>query len=341
MTVRVCYHLTIPPSPWAACDALVQEVELLRAHFPGPLNHLYPTTRPGTRIPRLLWGLRHWPRLRRLERSITVHHIYNPDPYPFAILSLLRKPVIYTVSAGVRPADRRHAQRLAAIVRTLVVTTAAEREQLRRWGINNVAVVRPGIDLTRFSSSPPPPGLPPTLLMGSAPWTRDQFRTKGVDALLELARHWPELHLIFLWRGLLYREMQQRVHAAELGERVSVLNTQVEVGSVLSRAHAAVILATEKSLIKSYPHSLLEALAAGRPVIVWAQVPIAQDIRDAAAGITVTSLQASALKAAFQTILADYESYARRARLLSETFSQDGFLEQYAHLYHAAGGAHE
>ena len=45
------------------------------------------------------------------------------------------------------------------------------------------------------------------LLAGSAPWTREQFHSKGVDALLKVAQQVPSLRLIFLWRGLLLREV--------------------------------------------------------------------------------------------------------------------------------------
>ena len=35
--MSVLYHLTVPPSPLAACDAVAQEVETLLAHFGGEL----------------------------------------------------------------------------------------------------------------------------------------------------------------------------------------------------------------------------------------------------------------------------------------------------------------
>ncbi|MFP4396170.1 MAG: glycosyltransferase, partial [Anaerolineales bacterium] len=266
--MNILYHLTVPPSARAECDAVVQEVRALQAHFGGAIDHLYPGRQPGARFPRRFWGMMRWPLLRWAERRAVIHHIYNPDPYPFAILRGLRCPVIYTISAGIQARDAANARELAQRVQTLVVATERERERLRGWSIENARVVRPGIDLTRFSPAPPPAALPPTLLMGSAPWTREQFRTKGVDALLALAQRWPELHLVFLWRGILYEEMMRRVRATGLSDRVEVINERVDVSAVLARVHAAVILTTEEALIKAYPHSLLEALAAGRPVIV-------------------------------------------------------------------------
>lgn len=335
----VCYHLTIPASPWSACDAVVQEASALQARFGGMINHLYPSRRPGTRVPRFFWGVLRLPKVWQLERRIAVHHFYNPDPYPFAVLSRLHRPIVYTISAGVQPGDRRNAQRLAQLAQTLIVTTAAECELLRGWGIDNVAMVRPGMDLTHFSTAPLPPALPPTLLMGSAPWTREQFRTKGVDALLAMAQQWPELHLVFLWRGLLYAEMLRRVRALGLQNRVEVINRRVDVKAILAKVHAAVAVATGDAIIKSYPHSLLEALAAGRPVLVSAQIPMAQDVATATAGILIDSLESASLAHAFQAILDDYAAYSYQARALSTTFSLAHFLDDYATLYQDVTGA--
>ena len=331
--MHVCYHLTVPPSSWAACDAVVQEATALQVRFGGVINHLYPGRKPGTRFPRFFWGLPRLLRLRHLERQVTVHHIYNPDPYPFAILPWLRRPVVYTISAGVQAGDRQNAQRLARRVQVLVVATEIDRERLNAWGIDNVVVVSPGMDLARFSSASLPSELPPTLLMGSAPWTREQFHTKGVKALLAMAQSWPDLHLVFLWRGILYQEMMQRVRTLGLDDRVDVINWQVDVNTVLARVHAAVALATGDAIIKAYPHSLLEALAAGRPVIVGARIPLGMDVQMASAGVLLETLTVPALTHAFQTILNDYDGFAQRAAALGATFSLPHFLEQYADVY--------
>ena len=81
-------------------------------------------------------------------------------------------------------------------------------------------------------------------------------------------------------------------------------------------------------------------MAAGRPVIVWAQIPMAEDVRATGGGIVVESLQAVALVHAFQALLDDYGVYAQCAAALSTTFSQEHFLDQYATLYRSAGSLH-
>ncbi len=98
-------------------------------------------------------------------------------------------------------------RRLGAIV----VPSRSDLNALTRRGLTNTHLIRPGIDVTRFIDTPVPPGPEFVLLSGSAPWTRSQSRTKGVDALLEAAREMPELRLVFLWRGVLLLELVARV----------------------------------------------------------------------------------------------------------------------------------
>jgi len=308
----VLYHLTVPSSPLARCDAVVQEVRALRAHFGGDIVHLYPGRAPGTRFPRRWWGLHRLLYLLRIDQQVHCHHIYNPDPYPFAVLSWLRRPIIYTAAAGAQRAAPAMVRALARRCHTLVVATEDERTLLATWDVANVAVVRPGIELARFSYTPLPSGTSPTLLMASAPWTLAQFESKGVTTLLSLAQEMPDLHLVFLWRGVLVDEMRRRVRAAGLDSRVEVLDYQVDVNAILARVHATVVLAEGDAIIKAYPHSLLESLATGRPVLVSAGIPMAQDVTRAETGVVVESLAIAHLRVAVEQLLTDYSRYQKR-----------------------------
>jgi len=47
------------------------------------------------------------------------------------------------------------------------------------------------------------------------------------------------------------------------------------VNKTLVSVHAAITLADREGIIKVYPHSLLDALAAGKPVLVSRAIPMA------------------------------------------------------------------
>jgi glycosyltransferase involved in cell wall biosynthesis len=333
--MRVLYHLTVPPSPLAVLDAVVQEVEALRAlsEDGGQVIHLYPGRTPGTRFPRRWWGLQHVPYLRRAERDFDIHHIFNPDPFSFDLLRFLRRPIVYTATAGAHGADRTTIQRLAQRVHALVVPTEAERAELSQWSISNVVAIRPGIDITRFSHTTPPTR-PFTLLMGSAPWTIEQFESKGVEALLGAAQVRQDLRLIFLWRGLHVEEMERRVVQRNLGDRVSIINRPVDVNDVLAQVHAAVVLADDTTLVKAYPHSLLEALAAGRPVLVSRAIPMSDYVEQTSCGKVVQKVSSQSLLEALDQLEADYGACQARALQVGQRdFSQEKLIKAYQQLY--------
>ncbi len=336
--MRILYHLTVPPSPIPACDAVMQEVQALQQRFGGEVSYLYPGRTPGTRFPRRWWGIHRLPYLLRAEAKIAFHHVYNPDPFSFGVLRFLRRPIVYTVVAGVRNTDQDAAQRLTQHVHTLVVSTETELNRLQGLGVQAATVVRPGIDVSRFSYTPSPSDSPPTLLVGSAPWTREQFRTKGVDALLKLAQQMPELRLVFLWRGVLTAEMERQVQSAGLDGRVEVLNEHVDVNAVLARVHAAVALADGDALIKAYPHSLLEALAAGRPVLVSRSIPMSQFVEQRGCGVIVERTDVSGVRHALETLLLGYRDYQQRAlNVGAHYFSLERLLAAYGRIYESVG----
>ena len=321
--MRVLYHLTMPPSPLAACDAVVQEVEALRAHIGGELIYVNPTRQPGSLYPERLYGLHRLPDLRRREATADLHHLYHSHLYPFPYLRWLRKPVVYTVAGGLGTTAPRGLDRLTMLAR-IVVNNTRDLETLRGWGLHNAQMIHPGIDIARFTPQPPPATTGLALLAGSAPWTVKQFESKGVNALLAVAQARSDVRLIFLWRGLHFEEMQRRVARHGLGERVTIINQRVNVSEALAQVHAAVVLAQDATLVKAYPHSLLEALMAGRPVLVSRAIPMAEYVEQAGCGVIVENVDAQSILRALDELTAHYPQLREAALHVDrETFSFD------------------
>jgi glycosyltransferase involved in cell wall biosynthesis len=216
----------------------------------------------------------------------------------------------------------------------IVVQSERDLAILRKRGLTNACMIRPGIDVSRFHPTRFSTQGDFVLLAGSAPWTREQFRGKGVDVLLSVAQQMPSLRVIFLWRGLLQRELQKRIDALRLRERVEVLSDRVDVSAVLARAHAAVVLADWPRLVKAYPHSLLEALACGRPVLVSEQIPMAEYVRETACGEVVGGLDESDLRGAIERLRESYDTLAANAlRVGRRDFRQEDLLAAYQAVY--------
>ena len=171
-------------------------------------------------------------------------------------------------------------------------------------------------------------------MAGSAPWTRKQFRTKGVDALLRVAQKQPFLRLVFLWRGLLSAELRRRVDRLGLAGRVEIIEQRVDVQEVLKRVQVAVVFSDKPKLVKAYPHSLLEALACGRPVVVSDRIAMSDFVQENRCGQVVQGVDESDIFRKIEAVKNDYEAYqaaARRADLLD--FVRQDPVGAYRELY--------
>lgn len=332
--MKILYHLPILPPTMPAAEALSQEIAALQTQFQGEIVYLNPNQSSPIYLPRLLFGWSKVRRIRALEAAIDLHHFFNPDPFSYPVLLAFRRPVVYSLSSNL--GDRR--PNLAYFSRLAAVTVYDERsyQKLCGWGLTNVHLVRSGVDVTRFAHTALPLTRDIHLLVASAPWTKVQFQLKGVDALLAAAQQLPRLHLTFLWRNVLYEEMVARVEQAALGEQVQVINRQVDVNEILAGIHGTVNLAVNGAIIKAYPHSLLDSLAAGKPVIVSQAIAMSQYVEKTGCGLVVNEVTAEGLVAAINGFVKRYESLAAEAILAGRRdFSQTQMIDSFHKVYTA------
>lgn len=334
MALNVLYHITNLPPKIPQTEAARQELDALRHHFGGDLIHLNPNQHSPVYLPRLLFGFHQLKRIRAAEAGHHLHHLYNADPFPFPLVYWLRRPVIYSVSSGVgtRVPNVAYFNRLAA------VTVSDERSwaRLRGWGLQNSFLVRPGVDTRGFNPAPLPLKSEIRLMVGSAPWLTSQFRSKGIDALLEAARQEPRLRLVFLWRGVLAKEIQARVNRHKLDSQVEIINRRTDVNQVLAGVHASVTLVTDPAIIRSYPHSLIESLAAGKPVLISRSIPMAEYVESHRCGVVVEAVTGEAILTGLEQLIQDYAGFQVAAtRIGARDFSPAAMLDSFRAVYDA------
>ena len=332
--MKILYLHTSPPPSVPGADAVFQEVAALQQAFGAEAANLFPLARPTVWVPPQLYGMQHLPRAADWNRRFDIFHVVHATLRPFPFLRLLRKPIVYTAAASVQPAWELKPLPLH-LIHTLVVTNERDREMMQCLGRPASVMIRPGIDTTRFDSVPPPPPPAPfTLLVGSAPWTPAQFASKGIIALLDAAVAMEDLRLVFLWRGLHRDRLQHLIAQRGLQPRCEVLDGPADVPAVLSRCHAAVVLAATRKLVKAYPHSLLEALAAGRPILAGNTLGIADYAASAGCGVAVNGADAHSTLASITRLRENYPALRdSAARLRARDFSLASFVEAHRSLY--------
>ena len=200
--MSILYLLTSPEPVVEGTDAVFQEVRTLQVAFKGVSVNLFPFRKPSSRVPKSLYGLHRINAVRTREHISTINHIFFPTLYYFPILSCMKNPIVYTMSASLQGQKKpAHIDKLNRLHR-IVVSNERDRRILASWGIHNYSIIHPGVDTSGVVPHPLPLQNTLTVLVASAPWEQAQFRSKGIDLLLQAAAQLPCLKLIRLWRGL-------------------------------------------------------------------------------------------------------------------------------------------
>lgn len=335
--IKVLYH-THEYLP--KIEAVSQEIDFLKQYFSGAVYEIrkYQKVRwiPG-RILRRLYARKP----AKMEEQFNLHHLYYPGLKEEQILYLdfLKKPVIFTVMApnlGFPDPLQQLTQikAIAAKVDWIVVSTEKDRQFLVQQGINQISVILPGVNLDQFhyQDFPQDPQQELTLVMASAPWTKEQFESKGINLLIEAARK-MDVSFNFLWRGVFDREIENLVRNIQLKDRIKIFHQIVDVNQILGKSHGAIAIFLDPNIAKAYPNSLLDSLACGKPVIVSDNVPLAEIIQKEGVGVVVKPNLSSLMKG-IQEFQNNYARYQRNCRKVAQKyFDQRRLLQDYRSLY--------
>ena len=325
--LKVLYISPSPPPEVPGTDGLFNEIGYLREFFGGKMISLSPARSLPPLIPVSLYGLHKIFEIKKYTKNIDMIHVFFPYIVNFRILRRIPKPIVYTITTGM-DSNR------SGPDSTFVVSSAHEAEILHSRGFGRVHVIRPGIDLSKIRVTPPQkPDAEFVLLAGSAPWNTLQFETKGFELLLRALKLIPEMKLICLWRGTLNREWSDRVQSSGLVDRVEIIQEKVDISEVLSRCHAAIVLSATSDQIKSFPNSLMEALAAGRPALISRCIPMSYYIEENNCGKVIEELGLEELMNAISEIIDEYSTFSKAASLAGRALSADQMVDEYQHLY--------
>ena len=331
--MSVLYLHTTPPPHLEGTDAVHQEVDLLIQRFEGQVINLFPFQHPLSLPGQYLHSLRSIIRILRAEKRTQINHIFSPVLSYYAVFHLMKNPLIYSVIANVGAEPPKRLAQMRRFQR-IIVSNERDRDQLTDWGFTNHLMVRTGLDLSTFSYGPFPLSDQITLLMASAPWVRDQFESKGINLLLRAAARLPNLRLIFLWRGLLLEDLQRMVKHYQVSDRVEIINEKVDVNNILARVHGSILLARHGGIVKAYPHSLLESLAAGKPVILSQTIPMSDYVSNQECGVVVKDYNLDSVIQSISELMSKYRTLTSNTQPgLGGKFSKDQMLNNLAGIY--------
>ncbi|MGM0424147.1 MAG: glycosyltransferase family 4 protein [Thermodesulfobacteriota bacterium] len=144
-----------------------------------------------------------------------------------------------------------------------------------------------------------------------------------LQALPEILRHCPEVKVLFLGQGPMQRKLQEQTAACGLQDRVQFAGFRSDLELILPCLQAVV----HPALLEGLGVSLLQAAAAGVPVVAFRAGGVPEVVQDGQNGFLVQPGQVSSLARAVLKLLKDPEQAQRMGQRGRELVCQ-GFSRQ-------------
>jgi glycosyltransferase involved in cell wall biosynthesis len=296
-------------------------------------------------------------RLWRMLRAdhVGIVHCHNHGALVYGSLAarlVRRTPVVYTVH-GAHTSSRRATARFLklGLVREVVFVSAHAREIARVAGLAgdaHVHTVVNGVDVDAFARAGEggrrvreelgiPASAPVCGIVARLTPAKDHATL--LEAVARLRAAVPGVHCLVVGDGELRDELAARSRALGLEGSVHFTGARENVADYLAAMDVFVL----SSVTEGLAMTLLEAMAAARPVVATAVGGNPEAVEDGRTGTVVPAKDPEALAGAVRSFLADPEAAAtvgaagrQRAR---ERFSLEAMARRYAAIYGAAGAA--
>jgi len=295
---------------------------------------------------RAKWAVRVVWRLRRLIREADIVHSFLFHANMAARLAAIWTGVRAVVSAArvaerSRPRRRKLECRTHRLVDVEVCVSTGVRDFLASGGFprQKLIVIPNGVDASRFAGRDP--GFkarlgikPDTPLITTIGRLHEQ---KGMSYVLRaaasLCRSRPECHFLLVGRGPLEAELRAQAKQFRLDDKVTFLGFCNDVPSVLKATDIFVLA----SLWEGMPNAVLEAMAAGVPVVATRVEGTVDIIDDDRTGMLVMPKDVPAIVSAILRLLDDPARAQRLGQAAQEHvrahFPLEAMVRRHQELY--------
>jgi glycosyltransferase involved in cell wall biosynthesis len=333
--VRRGHRVTLVTSPGSILEARAREagLDVVPMNLDSELNPIV-----ISRLVRLV-----------LSRSVDVVHAHRAHAHSLGLITaaLTGRPFVISRRVAHRPKQNlgSRIKYTSRAVTRIVAVSSAVKDVLVDYGVDpaRVEVVYDGTDPFRYRAGLDrarvrrelgvPDGAP---LVGKVANFYPGW--KGHDTFLAAAqvvlRTLPEARFVLVGKSTDSETMRSWVAAAGLSERVILAGYRTDVPDVLA---ALDVLANCPRAREGLSVAILEALAAGRPVVATRVGGIPEIVRDGETGLLVPPDDPEALAGAIVRMLSDPALASRLgsngARLVREHFTLDSMVEGNERVY--------
>lgn len=270
-------------------------------------------------------------------------HAFLPHANVLGALAarLARVPVVLLSLRGLDStlaAGGRVAARLADAVLTNAEAVREHAVRVQGLPAAKCRVIRNGLDLEAFdrAARAHAPGLPPGRRVAAIA-NPNRFKTPGLLVLVRAAaavvRAQPEVRFAWVGDGPCRPEVEEAIRAHGLADRFVPLGSRADVPAILAACELMVL----PSFREGMPNAVLEAMAAGRPVVASRVGGVPEAVFHGTTGLLVPPGDPEALAGAILDLLGDRargEAMGRagRERVVRE-FRADRMIRETTALY--------
>jgi len=344
---QIDLHLIALVRPWEKLPMLLEEVERLEISY----STLPVAIRPGNdplRVWRVIWALY---RIFRQQRFDLLHtHGYFADICALPIARLFKIPALSTCH-GFIDADRKlqlynrmdlWALRLCSRV---IAVSDELRNGLEKHGIaeNKIKVITNAVPVPPLAAQN---DSDPCCFRQQHGISQEEFvfvyigrlsEEKGLPYLLEafaeLIRPAVRARLVLIGDGPQRKMLEQRVVELSLEQQVSLTGFQKQISPWLAIADCFVL----PSLTEGTPMALLEAMAAGAPIVATGVGGVPDVITNGVNGLLVPCADVDALQNSMSSLMVNpelREKYSREARKTVESrYSVQPWCQKILQIY--------
>ena len=296
-------------------------------------------------LPWALWRM--WRHVRRVRPDVV--HCHNLPAFLCGALAARLAgdiPVVMTKHGALVPGNRIGDRLNRLLIRGADVVAVSQEaaEIMRAWmpqGSRLVRYIPNGISMEPFGNLPPRQaarvqlGLPArSFIVGIvARVTPVKGHMLLIEVFARLLKRFPEALLLIVGDGVRLPAVRVRIRELGIGESVLVMGERHDVPTLL----AAMDVFCLPSEMEGMPMTVLEAMAAGLPVVTSNVGGIPEVVEEGRTGLMVASREPAELEAALLALAGDPDraremGRAGRERLL-EKFSLERTISAYEDLY--------
>jgi glycosyltransferase involved in cell wall biosynthesis len=246
--------------------------------------------------------LKLWQRLRRQSIDLLVLFTVVPNIWGRLLGRLTRVPVIVGNCRGGGAPQRQHERWLWPLADHLLTNAGALKSQLAsqcRIPARRISVIVNGVDTDFFAPAREPQPGPPRMLC-IARMVADKDHDTLIHAFQRVAATRPEAELWLVGDGPRKPAVSQLCQALGLADQVKLLPGRTDLRPLLHQACLLVL----SSVYEALPNVVLEAMAAGLPVVATSVGGLPEVVSQGETGFLVPPGDAEALATALNSILA-------------------------------------